>query len=119
MRVSGRMLLEGFAAAVFMAAGLAAMAFVARVGFIGVGIVGATIWLVCVRIELNHDAPVDIARSPELFARMVREREQRPRAERAAMRLERSLLARSLPFFRYLGIGLTLIGFGVFFVFEV
>ncbi len=119
MRVSGRMLLEGFAVAMFVAAGLAAMLLVARVGFIGVGIVGAVIWLVSVRIELNHDAPVDVVRSPDLFASMVRERQSRPRAEKAAMRLERLLLTRSLPFFRYLGMALTAIGFGVFLAFQV
>ena len=119
MRISWRMLLEGFAAAVFIAAGLLVMALVARVGFIGVGIVGALIWFVCVRIELNSDAPIDVVRSPDLFARMVRERQSRPSADKAALRLEKSTLARSLPFFRYLGMGLTVIGFGVFLVFQV
>ena len=119
MRISGRMLLEGFAAAVFIAAGLLGMALVARVGFIGVGIVGALIWFVCVRIELNSDAPIDVVRSPDLYARLVRERQSRSSAEKAAMRLEKRVLARSLPFFRYLGIGLTIIGFGVFLVFQV
>ncbi len=119
MRISGRMLLEGLAAAVFIAAGLLGMALVARVGFIGVGIVGALIWFVCVRIELNSDSPIDVVRSPDLFARLVRERQSRPSAEKAAMRLKKSMLARSLPFFRYLGIGLAVIGFGVFLVFRV
>ena len=119
MSISGRMLLEGLAAAVFIAAGLLGMALVARVGFIGVGIVGALIWFVCVRIELNSDSPIDVVRSPDLFARLVRERQSRPSAEKAAMRLEKSMLARSLPFFRYLGIGLAVIGFGVFLVFRV
>lgn len=119
MRISGRMLLEGFATAVFIAAGFLGMALVARVGFIGVGIVGALIWFVCVRIELNSDAPIDIVRSPDLFARMVRERQSRSSADKAALRLEKSTLARSLPFFRHLGMGLTFVGFGVFLAFQI
>lgn len=119
MRISGRMLLEGFAAAVFIAAGLLGMALVARVGFIGVGIIGALIWFVCVRIELNSESPIDVVRSPDLYARLVRERQSRSPSEKAAIRLEKSVLTRSLPFFRYLGMGLTVIGFGVFLVFQV
>jgi hypothetical protein len=71
-----------------------------------IGVVGLLLWGLCARIELEADAQ-DI-----LFAAQHKAREQMTASERASRRHERSSAHRSVRFFKDLGIGLTVIGFG-------
>jgi hypothetical protein len=73
---------------------------------IGIGIVGLLIWAICMRLELQSDA------NDSLFAAQYRVREEMPRSERASRRHEQSLADQSVRFFRSIGIGLAVIGFG-------
>ncbi len=71
-----------------------------------IGIVGLLIWYICTRLELGWDA------SDIFFAAEHKAREEMSRAERAGHRQERSLARRAVGFFRSVGVGLSVIGFG-------
>lgn len=71
-----------------------------------IGIVGLLIWYICTRVEPESDA------SNIFFAAQHRAREEMTRSERASHRHQRSSAHRSVGFFKSVGIGLTVIGFG-------
>lgn len=71
-----------------------------------IGIVGLLIWYICTRLESESDA------SSHFFAAQHKAREEMTRSERASRRHERSSAHQSARFFRSVGIGLTVIGFG-------
>lgn len=71
-----------------------------------IGIVGLLVWYICTRIEAESDA------SGHFFAAQHKAREEMTRSERASHRHQRSLAHQSLGFFKSVGIGLTVIGFG-------
>jgi hypothetical protein len=119
MRISGREALTGIAlVALFLMIALA-MALVARVGFLGVGIIGVLTWFVCVRLELEKDAAVGNVMTTGLYAQQMRARDAMTRAEKAADRQEQTALFQSVRFFKRLGIGLTVIGFGMFALYQL
>jgi hypothetical protein len=119
MRISGREILTGVAlAGLFMMIAIA-MAFVARVGFLGVGVIGVLTWFICVRLELEKHAAVGNVMTTGLYAQQMRARDAMTRAEKAADRQEQTTLLRSLRFFKRLGIGLTVIGFGMFALYQL
>jgi hypothetical protein len=92
---------------------------VAYAGFFGIGVVGLMIWFVSTRVDLEQEGAVGVGVSPGFFARQVRRKAEMSRAERAAVRGEKSLEAQSTRFFRHLGIALTLIGAGGFLYFQL
>lgn len=71
-----------------------------------IGIVGLLIWYICTRIESESEA------SGHFFAAQHKAKEEMTRSERASDRHQRSLAHQAIGFFKSLGIGLTVIGFG-------
>jgi hypothetical protein len=71
-----------------------------------IGVVGLFVWFLSLRFERQEDA------SDRFFADQHKARQAMSRAERAARRLERSATQRYVDFFKSIGIGLTVIGFG-------
>jgi hypothetical protein len=119
MRISGRELAGGLAVAGLLAMIVLAMAFVARLGFLGIGVIGLLAWLVCTRIELEKDAAVGSAFTPDLYARQIRARAAMTRSEKAADRQEQTTLLQVVRFFKRLGIGLAAIGFAMFALYQL
>jgi hypothetical protein len=119
MRISGREVLTGVALAGLFLMIAIAMAFVARIGFLGVGIIGVLTWFICVRLELEKDAAVGNVMTTGLYAQQMRAREAMTRAEKAADREEQTALLQSVRFFKRLGIGLTVIGLGMFALYQL
>ncbi|MDP1966424.1 MAG: hypothetical protein Q8K93_30000 [Reyranella sp.] len=71
-----------------------------------IGVAGLLIWYICSRIEAESDA------SGHFFAAQHKARDEMTRSKRASHRHQRSLAHQSIGFFRSVGIGLTVIGFG-------
>jgi hypothetical protein len=71
-----------------------------------IGIVGLTIWVICTKLDLASDA------SDTFFASEHKTREEMTRAERASQRQEKSLAQQAVRWFKSVGIGLAVIGFG-------
>lgn len=71
-----------------------------------IGIVGLLIWYICTRVEAESDA------SGHFFAAQHKAREEMTRSERASHRHQRSFANQAIGFFRSVGVGLTVIGFG-------
>ncbi len=111
--MSGKFVALAVASVGWLLASLLAFAIVTLVGFFGIGLIGLLFWFICTRIELQSDGDVS------LFAVETKARQDMSRAERASRRHERSLAVQSARFFRNVGIGLTLIGFGGFLYFHL
>jgi hypothetical protein len=94
----------------WLIAGVIAFMIVAYTSFFGIGVIGLMIWFIAARVDLEQEGAVGVGVSPGFFARQVRTRAEMSRAERAALRGEKSLEAQTARFFRHLGIALTLIG---------
>jgi hypothetical protein len=92
---------------------------VAYASFFGIGLIGLMIWFVTARVDMEHDGVVGAGVSPSFLAHQVKVRTEMSRAERAAMQGRHLLEKQSTRFFRYLGIVLTLSGFGGFLLFQV
>jgi hypothetical protein len=119
MRISGREVLTGVALVGLCAMVAIAMVLVARIGFLGIAIIGVLTWFVCVRLELEKDAAVGNVMTTGLFAQQMRAREAMTRAERAAEHEEQTSLLQSVRFFKRLGIALTVIGLGMFVLYQL
>ena len=71
-----------------------------------VGVIGLLIWATCSRLEgasLANDV---------FFSAEHKAREEMTRAERASRRQEKSLADQAVRFFKSIGLGLSVIGFG-------
>ncbi len=71
-----------------------------------IGLIGLIVWYISTRVERGSDT-TDI-----FFAAQHRARGEMTHSERASYRHERSLSDQSLRFFKSVGIGLSVIGFG-------
>ncbi len=91
----------------------------ARVGFLGIGLIGLLTWFICVRVELEKDGAVGNVFTTGLYAQQMRAREVMTRTEKAAERHEQTVLLQSLRFFKRLGIGLAAIGFRMFALYQL
>ncbi len=111
--MSGRFIALVVAAIGWLFAALVAFAVVSLFGFFGVGFFGLLILFICTQVELESDA------GARLFAPQAQARQNMPRAERASQRHEQSPASKTTRFFRSVGIGLTLIGFGGFLYFQL
>jgi len=111
--MSGRFVAHVVAAIGWLLAFLVALAIVSLFGFFGVGFLGLLLLFICTQVELESDAGAG------LFSAQAQARQNMPRAERASRRHEQSLGVRATRFFRNVGIGLTLIGFGGFLYFQL
>jgi hypothetical protein len=74
-------------------------------GFVGVFILGLFTWLICTHLELDDDTPT--AGIAVFRARMSPERSPE---RRAAVQAERQVRLSPVPFYRWCGIALTVIG---------
>jgi hypothetical protein len=111
--MSGRFIALVVAAIGWLFAGLIVFAVVTLFGFFGVGFFGLLILFICTQVELESDA------GARLFAAQGQARQNMPRAERASRGREQSPAGNITRFFRIVGIGLTLIGFGGFLYFQL
>jgi hypothetical protein len=111
--MSGRFIAHVVAAIGWLFACLFALAVVTLFGFFGVGFFGLLILFICTQVELESDA------GARLFGAQAQARQNMWRAERAARRHEQSPGSKTTRFFRNVGIGLTLIGFGGFLYFQL
>ncbi len=118
--MSGKSILMAFALSAWLIASMIAFMIVAYTTFFGIAVIGLMIWFVSTRVEMEEEGGVaGTAFSPSLLARQVETRSQMSRAERAALQSKRSLASQSIRFFKLLGVGLTLIGFGGFLLFQL
>lgn len=92
---------------------------VAYASFFGIGVIGLMIWFVTARVDMEQDGVVGAGVSPGFLAQQVRTRSEMSPAERAAHRGRQLLEKQSTRFFRYLGIALTVAGFGGFLLFQI
>jgi len=111
--MSGRFVAHVVAAVGWLLAALIAYAVVSLFGFFGVGFFGLLILFICTQVELESEA------GARLFAPQAQARQNMPRVERASQRHEKSPGFKTTRFFRNVGIGLTLIGFGGFLYFQL
>jgi hypothetical protein len=111
--MSGRFIALVVAAIGWLFASLFAFAVVTLFGFFGVGFFGLLILFICTQIELESDA------GASLFAARAQARQNMWRTERAPQRHAQSPGIKTTRFFRNVGIGLTLIGFGGFLYFQL
>jgi uncharacterized membrane protein YesL len=111
--MSGRFVALVVAAIGWLFAALIAYAMVSLFGFFGIGFFGLLILFICTQVELESDA------GARLFAPQAQARQNVSRPERASQRHEKSSATKTTRFFRYIGIGLTLIGFGGFLYFQL
>lgn len=105
--------LNAIALSVFLIASILVFVTVSHVGFIGVGVIGLLLWVICNLVEL--DAPASLDQNAAFFAR----REQLRAEERAADVADRLLSLQSIRFYRYLGAALSVIGIGGFVLFQI
>jgi uncharacterized membrane protein YesL len=110
--MSGRFIAHVVAAIGWLFAALIAYAIVTLFGFFGVGFFGLLILFICTQVELESEA------GARLFAPQAQARQNMPHAEPTSQRHEKSGI-KTTRFFRSVGIGLTLIGFGGFLYFQL
>ena len=111
--MSGRFIALVVAAIGWLFVSVVAFAIVTLFGFFGVGFFGLLILFICTQVELDSDA------GARLFGAQAPARQNVGRAERAPRRHAQSPGSKTTRFFSYLGIGLTLIGFGGFLYFQL
>ena len=111
--MSGRFIALVVAAIGWLFASLIAFAVVTLFGFFGVGFFGLLVLFICTQVELNSDA------GARLFGAHSQARQSMGRAERVPRRHAQSPGSKTTRFFRYVGVGLTLIGFGGFLYFQL
>lgn len=111
--MSARFVAHAVAAIGWLLAFLFALVIVSLFGFFGVGFFGLLLWFICTQVELESEA------GSGLYAAQAEARQNMPRPEQASRRPGPSPGARATGFFRNVGIGLTLIGFGGFLCFQL
>ena len=111
--MSGRFIALVVAAIGWLFAALVVFAVITLFGFFGVGFFGLLILFICTQVELEFGC------GRRLFAAQTQAMQNMPRAEHASRRHEPSPAGKTTRFFRNVGIGLTLIGFGGFLYFQL
>lgn len=116
----GKSIVMAFVWSGWLLASVAAFMIVAYTSFFGVGLIGLMIWFVCTRVDMEEESGVVGAGfSPSLVANQLKTRSEMSREERAAARGKQSIAQQSTRFFKYLGIALTVAGFGGFLMFQL
>jgi hypothetical protein len=103
----------------WLIAAVLAFLVVAYTSFFGLGVIGILLWFICTQVELEEEGPVATGATASLLAPQIRARNEMSREQRAAQRHEQSLTGKSTRFFKHLGMGLALIGFGGFLYYQV
>ena len=115
----GKAFVMAFVWSGWLIASVIAFMIVAYASFFGIGVVGLAIWFVTARVDMEQDGVVGAGVSPGFLAQQLRTRAEMSAAERAAHRGRQLLEKQSTRFFRYLGIALTVTGFGGFLLFQI
>jgi hypothetical protein len=115
----GKAFVMAFVWSGWLIASVIAFMIVAYASFFGIGVIGLMIWFVTARVDMEQDGVVGAGVSPGFLAQQVKVRTEMSRAERAALHGRQLLEKQSTRFFRYLGIALTLAGFGGFVLFQI
>jgi hypothetical protein len=117
--MSAKSILMAIALSGWLLASILAFLIVAYAGFFGVGFIGIVLWFICAQVELEEDRPVATGSTAGLLAPQLRARNEMSREQRVAQRYEGFQALQSARFFKHLGMGLVLIGFGGFLCFQV
>ena len=88
-------------------------------GFIGLGVLGLIIGVMAQRIELEKDGAVGHTMTTSLYAEQFKARENMSRAEKAEQRAEAQALLKWLFVAKVVSAGLIILGFGLFFQFQL
>ena len=92
---------------------------VAYASFFGVAVLGILIWCFSVIVDQDRDGAVGTGITPGFFAQQFRARTEMSSTDRQALRREHALEARSTRLFKYVGIAMTLVGLGGFWLFQL
>ena len=88
-------------------------------GFLGLGILGLIVGFMAQRIELEKDGAVSNVMTTSLYAQQIKAQETMTRAERAERRAENETLLKWLFIPKVVSAGLIILGFGLFFLFQL
>ena len=88
-------------------------------GFLGLGILGLIVGFMAQRIELEKDGAVSNVMTTSLYAQQIKAQESMTRAERAERRAENETLLKWLFIPKVVSAGLIILGFGLFFLFQL
>jgi hypothetical protein len=104
-----------------LAASLAGVSYVAFriVGFLGIGILGLIVGVLALTIEMERGGPVGHGQASSLYAQHMAAMERMSAAERAERRAEIEAAVIPLLVAKIVSAGLIVIGFGMFFIFEL
>ena len=104
-----------------LAASLAGVYYVAYrlVGFLGIGVFGLIIGVLALTIEMERGGPVGHGQASSLYAQHMAAVERMSAAEKAERRAEIESAAVPLLVAKSVSAGLILVGFGMFFIFEL
>jgi hypothetical protein len=89
------------------------------VGFLGVGVFGLIIGVLALTIEMERGGPVGHGQVSSLYAQHMAAVERMSAAERAERRAEIEAAAVPLLVAKIVSAGLIVVGFGMFFIFEL
>ncbi|MCB8820014.1 hypothetical protein [Microvirga rosea] len=89
------------------------------VGFLGVGVLGLIIGLIALTVEMERGGPVGHSQASGLYAQHMAAVERMSPAERAARHAEIESAALPLRVAKVLSAGLIVVGFGLFFVYDL
>src|SRR5688572_10000475 len=88
-------------------------------GFIGLGVLGLIIGVMAQRIELEKDGATSNFMTTSLYAQQFKAQERMTRAEKAERRAENEGLLKWLFVAKVVSAGLIILGFGLFFQFQL
>jgi hypothetical protein len=88
-------------------------------GFIGLGVLGLIIGVMAQRIELEKDGAVGHTMTTSLYAEQFKAQANMTRAERAERKAENEALLKWLFVAKVVSAGLVILGFGLFFQFQL
>ena len=88
-------------------------------GFLGLGVLGLLIGFMAQRIELEKDGATSNVMTTSLYAQQFKAREGMSRAERAEHFAETDALLRWLFVAKVVSAGFVILGFGLFFQFQL
>ena len=99
-------------------AGVALGAFLLA-GFLGLGILGLIVGVMAQRIELEKDGATSNDMTTSLYAQQFEAQQRMSRAERAERKAENETLLKWLFIPKVVSAGLIILGFGLFFLFQL
>ena len=100
---------------------LGGMSYVAYriIGFLGIGVLGLIIGLIALTVEMERGGPVGHSQASNLYAQHMAAVERMSPAEKAERRAEIESAALPLLVAKSVSAGLIIVGFGLFFGFEL